>query len=333
VIIPAFNARAQLPRCIPALTSKARADPDLDIEIIVVDDASADDTVAVAVSLGARVLRMPRNGGPSRARNAGARAAFGEILFFVDADVVVHGGAVARVASFLLRNDSVAAVFGSYDDNPTERGVLTEYRNLLHHYVHQTGNRRASTFWSGCGAIRRDVFLQVGGFDEAGHPRCIEDIELGYRLRAAGHAIALDPGLQCTHLKRWTLTSWIGTDVFCRAIPWTSLNLRHGSSPDDLNIARSQKLSVLLTLVGVALLPFAAVRPIAGVAAAVAVGSVIGLNHRLFRFLCRTRGPTFALRCMPLHLIYFFYSGLGFAYAWLMHRVGRRPHDWNAPRT
>jgi GT2 family glycosyltransferase len=276
---------------------------------------------------------MHENGGPSRARNAGALEARGEILFFVDADVVVHRGAVARVASFLETNGPVAAVFGSYDDDPSERGVLTEYRNLLHHFVHQTGNRRASTFWSGCGAIRRDVFRRIGGFDEAGHPRCIEDIELGYRLRAAGHEIALDPGLQCTHLKRWTLTSWIGTDVFCRAIPWATLNLRRGSSPDDLNIARRQKLSVLLTLLGVGLLPLATVRPIAAPASALAVAAVIGLNHRLFRFLCRSRGPTFALRCVPLHLTYFLYSGLGFAYAWLMHRIGLRPHDWNAPRT
>lgn len=332
VIIPAFNAREHLSRCIPALAVDPDARPDVDFEILVVDDRSTDGTAAVAESLGARVVRMQENGGPSRARNAGSREARGEFLFFVDADVVVHRGAIARVRSFLEGNRSVAAVFGSYDASPMERGVLTEYRNLLHHFVHQSGDRRASTFWSGCGAIRRDVFRQVGGFDETEHPRCIEDIELGYRLRAAGHEIALDPGLQCTHLKRWTVASWIGTDLFCRAIPWARLNLKSGCSPNDLNIALDQKISVFLTVAALGLFPAAVLHPLAGLAAAIAMAAVIGLNLRLFRFFCRNRGPTFALRCVPLHLVYFLYSGVGFAYAWFMHRIGLRPYDWNAPR-
>ena len=96
---------------------------------------------------------------------------------------------------------------------------MSQYRNLLHHYVHQRGQIEASTFWGACGAIRRSVFEEVGGFDEERYPRCIEDIELGYRLRRAGHRIVLDKNLQGTHLKKWTLWSVIRTDVCCRAMP------------------------------------------------------------------------------------------------------------------
>ena len=58
--------------------------------------------------------------------------------------------------------------------------MVSQYRNLLHHFVHQHGHAEASTFWAGCGAIRRAAFDAVGGFDAARFPRpSIEDIELG----------------------------------------------------------------------------------------------------------------------------------------------------------
>jgi len=327
VIVPAHNACGFLPECLAALSGEASSGTAL--EIIVVDDRSTDRTAEVARSFGAKVLQTARNGGPAGARNLGAREARGRYLFFVDADVRLHPGGVARAANFLDEDSSVDAVFGSYDAQPRVKGTLTEYKNLLHHFVHQHGNREASTFWSGCGAIRRSVFLGVGGFDEAGYPRCIEDIELGYRLRAAGHRIVLDRNLLCMHLKRWTLRSWIHADVFCRAIPWVRLNLARGVTPDDLNIRFSQRLSVLLVGVALAALVSSLFEPWSLAVTLLASLTAIGINWRLFRFFSRTGGPIFALRCMPLHLLYFLYSGLSFVYVSAAHSLGLRIRDGN----
>jgi glycosyltransferase involved in cell wall biosynthesis len=326
VIIPACNAGDCLPHCLAALRSQASDD----VEIIVVDDASTDGTAGIAESMGARVFRTDRNSGPSRARNLGARQARGEYLLFVDSDVVVRPDAVSRVREFLDGKPSVAAVFGSYDAEPHAHGWLTQYRNLLHHYVHQQGRREASTFWSGCGAIRRDVFLEVGGFDDVAFPRSIEDIELGYRLREAGHAIELDRDLQGKHLKRWTLRSLIRTDVFCRAIPWTRLNLERKVSPDDLNIKRSQKLSVALTAVVFLSLPLALVDSRALLLGILATAVIVALNVRLFRFFLDRRGPIFALICVFFHMLYFFYSGLSYLYVWLALKMNLRVVDGNS---
>jgi len=301
--------------------------------VTVVDDLSSDDTVSVSESLGARVCRLSENSGPSRARNVGAAEARGEYLFFIDADVRIHPGAVWRAVRILDEDPSAAAVFGSYDDRPQARGLPTEYKNLLHHFVHQTGKRQASTFWSGCGAIRRSVFHEVGGFDEIGFPRCIEDIELGYRLRAAGHRILLDRKLQGTHLKRWSLRSWITTDICCRAIPWAQLNLERRVAPDDLNIAWRQKLSVLLTAIGATLVALAPFQPWLLAGGVLAALAVVGLNWRLFDFFRRVRGLRFALACVPLHLFYFLFSGLSFAVVWVAFRAGLQVPDGNAPRT
>ncbi len=252
VIIPVYNGEAELTQCLGALGKSMLAQ----LEILVVDDCSTDGSRAVAERLGARVLSTGVNSGPAKARNLGAREARGEILFFLDADVVAHSDAVGRVQQAFAANPAIDAVIGSYDDNPAEADFLSQYKNLMHCFVHQTGHEQASTFWSGCGAIRRDVFLAHSGFDESYARPAIEDIELGYRLYQANHKMVLDKGLRVKHLKRWTFWNLLKTDILDRGIPWTELILRDRNMPNDLNLQLSQRISVALAFlcVGFALL-------------------------------------------------------------------------------
>ena len=250
VVVPAYNNVCELSRSLSALRNAAGADS----ELIVVDDGSSQDVSSTAAHWGARVLRLARNAGPAAARNYGARHARGQVLFFVDADVVVPNDAIRRIQTILDCHEEIAAVFGSYDAAPAAPGLISQYRNLLHHFVHQNGKAEASTFWAGCGAVRRAAFERVGGFDEQRFPRpSIEDIELGYRLRRAGYRILLDKSLQSMHLKRWTLRSVIRTDIVYRAIPWCRLIVETGEAPDDLNVQGSQRMSVALTGLGASL--------------------------------------------------------------------------------
>jgi GT2 family glycosyltransferase len=320
IVVPVYNNARDLYECLSAL----RASPCPGSEIIVVDDASNDDTSSLATQMGARVLRLSKNSGPAAARNHGARHAQGEMLFFIDADVVIKPGTVGRVLKFLQENSDVAAVFGSYDASPRARGMVSQYRNLLHHFVHQNGNPEASTFWAGCGAIRRSVFDAVGGFDEKRFPRSsIEDIELGYRVRQAGYRILLDKTLQGTHLKQWTLRSVIRTDILCRAIPWTRLIMESKHILNDLNLKWEQRLSGVLVMLACLVLPFGAIRTELFVLSAVAFFLVIILNRTLYTFFLRQRGFLFALACIPLHLLYYLYSMLGYLYVWIGFKFGK----------
>ncbi len=298
VIVPAYNSSRELRECLSAL-SRSVPPP---LEIIVVDDASTDDTSSVATEHGAIVLRLARNAGPAAARNAGGRAAQGDIVLFVDSDVVVAPEAIRRVVKAFEDDPAPAAVFGSYDRRPRAPGLVSQYRNLLHHYTHQIGNPEAGTFWSGCGAIRRSVFVGVGGFDAARFPRpSIEDIELGNRLRIAGHRIRLDREIHGTHLKRWGLLSVIQTDVACRAVPWARLILTDRRVPDDLNVKWDQRVSVALVGLAVVLGMVSPLRmELLGIAAG-ALGAVLIINRRWFGFLRRERGIAFPLMCVPLH--------------------------------
>lgn len=310
VIIPAFQAARHLPRCLAALAASTRGP----LEVIVVDDGSTDGTPDIARAAGARVV--PAAGGPSgpaAARNRGAANARGDLLVFLDADVAVHRDTLSRFHDALASHPDVAAVFGSYDDNPDHQGFVSQYRNLLHHFVHQQGRREASTFWAGCGAIRRDVFVDVGGFDERYRRPSIEDIELGGRLRAAGHRVWLRADIQAVHLKQWTLFQTVRSDIADRAIPWTRLILQQGQLPSDLNTAMRSRLGAAAAWTAVSTLPFGAVWPPALGVTAAAAGGMVWLNAPLYRFFLRRRGLRFAAAGAAMHALYLLYSSAVFA--------------------
>src|SRR5437762_769016 len=311
IIVPVYNDAKGLSQCLFGLKAVAFSDT----EIIVVDDGSTDSTASVVEEAGVRVLHLAKNSGPAAARNCGARHAQGDILFFVDSDVVLAPGGIDRVKRVFDEQPDMAAVFGSYDANPKAAGVVSQYRNLLHHFVHQNGNSEASTFWAGCGAIRRSAFERVGGFDEKQFRRpSIEDIELGYRLRRAGYRILLDKSLQGTHLKQWTLLSFIKTDILCRAIPWSRLILETKLLPNDLNLKWDQRASFVLLVFACTCVAFSLFQIAMIAVSAAAFASVLILNRRIYLFFFRQCGLPFALACVPLHMTYYLYSGFSYLY-------------------
>jgi len=289
-------------------------------EVIVVVDGPNDEVAGLATDFGVRVVQGERRAGPATARNLGAQCARFQTLFFVDSDVLIGPHAVGQVTEAFQADPNLAALFGSYDDAPDAPGFVAQYKNLLHHYIHQTAREEASTFWSGCGAIRRSVFLALGGFDPGYDEPAIEDVELGYRLREAGHRVRLQKSLQVKHLKGWTLASLMRADFFGRALPWSQLILQRGFV-DDLNVNIAGRLCVALVwLLSASLLVAWRWSVALWVAVACAVW-LLALNLPLYAFLARKRGVFFALAAVPLHWLYFGYSGLAFALALVRHLV------------
>jgi glycosyltransferase involved in cell wall biosynthesis len=319
IIVPVFNGGDDLRTC---LQSIAACRPPA-TEVIVVDDGSRDDSAAVADAMQTRCLRLSTQRGPAFARNRGAEVATGEILFFVDADVALAANAVGEVQAEFSRRPHLAALFGSYDDEPAAANLLSQYKNLLHHHVHQTSAEEAWTFWAGCGAVRRAAFVAVGGFDESYARPSIEDIELGARLRHGGYEIGLHKALQGKHLKRWGVVSLLRTDIQCRALPWAKLLLRQGELTNDLNLRWSSRLSSLAVFLLCAAAVGALWRPLLWLVAAVLAATLLVLNLPLYRFFCRKRGIWFALACIPWHWLYYLYSGAAFAVVYARHRIAR----------
>ena len=276
VIVPATNAPSTLAACVDALEATLKP-PD---ELVVVDRAFAP--------------------GPAAARNAGAERAAGDVLVFVDADVVVHSDALDRIRRAFDVDVELDALFGSYDDAPAADGLVSGFRNLLHHHVHQTSPGPATTFWAGLGAVRKSAFDAAGGFDAARYPEpSVEDIELGMRLAASGRRIRLDPAIQGTHLKGWTVASMLRTDFARRGVPWVELLLQRRGSASALNLGWRHRASAVVAVSGAVALVAGRPRPALGAAAALVL-----LNADFYALLGRRLGPRGAVAGVGLHALH-----------------------------
>ena len=321
VVIPVHNGGNDLHKCLEAVAASTRP-PD---ELIIVDDASTDGSAQLAARYGLLVPschKLPI--GPARCRNKGVAAATGDIVVFLDADVQVHANTLAIIELYFLEHPDIAALFGSYDDQPPYRSLVSLYKNLQHHFVHHNSQQDASSFWTGAGAIRRDVFLRLGGFNESFPRPSIEDIELGVRLKASGYQIRLCPDVQVTHLKRWNIRSWLRTDIFDRVVPWTRLILSMSRLPADLNLDWKSRASALCIWGFLILSILGLWFPPAWVAALALLGVLIALNYPLYRLFYKQGGVWFAPGAMLLHFFYFFYSSLTFGLIWIEHLLMKK---------
>ena len=318
VIMPVYNGVPFLKKSLPPLVEMLRRGEVA--EVVVVDDTSSDGTVELARSLGATVVPSGGRLGPGGARNQAAVHAKGEVLWFVDADVVVHDDA-ARELVAAFDDPAIVAVFGSYDDRPEATNFLSQYKNLVHHYYHYREGGDAATFWAGCGAVRKGVFLACGGFDARSYPYpSIEDIELGFRLRQRGLRIVLAPDVQGTHLKVWRLANLLHTDIFRRALPWSRLIHGRTGLPNTLNVGAGERINAALAAALVACLALAALRLAPFWIALVVLGAVAFANRRLFSTLRRARGTAFALGGVAFHQLYYLYGSAVYVWCWLERR-------------
>lgn len=325
VIVPVYNGGTNFRKCLSSLTDLQKT-PE---EIIVVADGDTDGSWHLAQQYGTKVIRIPESRGPAYARNLGARKANGDILFFVDSDVTVRWDAIEKIVAGFQGDPELMALFGSYDDSPAETNFLSQYKNLFHHYVHQTANEEASTFWAGCGAIRREVFLAVGGFDSSYRNPSIEDIELGYRLKSNGYRIRLLKDLRVKHLKRWGFVSLLKADIFSRAFPWTRLILEYGRVINDLNLQISNRISVASVGLLILSLLLSLKTPWFFVLSLFLVGLLLALNWKLYRFFLCNRGFLFTAKMIPWHWLYFFYSGMAFLIGFFIYQIKKLPFIGN----
>ncbi len=308
------------------MTSVLAANPKPD-EIIIVADGGTVGTPLPEDWGNIKILETKHRGGPARARNLGAQHAVGDILFFIDADVLVPPDAIDRVKKTFAAQPEISALIGSYDDAPGEPNFLSQYRNLLHHYVHQTAKKNAATFWGACGAIRREIFLKTGGFDENLYDKpAIEDIEFGYRLKQTGHKIKLCKQLHIKHLKYWNTLTLLKTDFFQRALPWTELILRDRNFLNDLNTDHKSRVSVALTFCLSFLLILSLLRPWFLAIIPPVSGTLFFLNLDVYQFFYRNRGFWFALRVIPWHWLYYFYSGVAFIIGAVKYIFTKKQH-------
>ncbi len=318
VIVPARDAAPTLDQCLSSIVAQATPD----VEIIVVDDGSSDATPEIAARFPVRLIRMGEHRGVAAARNRAAEVARGALLFFTDADVTLRDGALARGIA-AMAEPGVAALIGSYDDEPAHRSTVSMFKNLSHHHFHQRTGPYVTTFWGGCGFIRREALLAVGGFND--QRQGITDVELGYRLAARGIRVRLDPAIQVKHLKLWTLPGLLRTEFKVRAIPWTTLLLEYGYLPKGLNFSFDQRAAGIVACLMVGSALATVIQPRAAFALILLIVLAALINRRLFALFYRRGGLRLLIGGFLLQQFYYLYSIAGLAIGMMRHWLGMAP--------
>ncbi len=270
VIVPNYNGRKTLAEALAALR---RAEPPPD-EIVVSDDGSTDGSEKIAAGFGARLVRSDSCRGASANRNAGAAASSGEILVFVDSDVLIPPAAFAVLAE-RFADPARAAVIGLLQPTIRFGDLFSQYKNFYMHYTYALLPDEVTVFYTSIAAVRANVFRECGGFDPRYRSATIEDMEMGVRMTSRGHRIAIDRRLQVEHVKRYSFSLLLRT-AFRRAAGLSKIALRD-------RLSREEKTAYVTTsrsfLAGIALSWLA----LAGLAAALLLPAAPSL---LFALAC-----------------------------------------------
>jgi mycofactocin system glycosyltransferase len=231
-IVPVRDGGEELTRLVAALAAEG--------PVIVVDDGSRDSSAARAEAAGARVLRHPEPRGPAAARNAGLAAASGEVVAFIDADCEVAPGWRDGLACLLHAGAGPALVAPRVRSRPGD-SPLAGYEEAgspldLGPHASLVGPGRRVTYVPAAALIgRRDVLREAGGFDES--MRFGEDVDLVWRLLAAGHRVRYAPSRAVTHRPRPTVAGFARQRAgYGGSAP--ELVRRHGSSAAPLRASR-----------------------------------------------------------------------------------------------
>lgn len=306
VIIPVFNGQNTIEQCLDSV-DRSNFSP---FEVIVVNDASTDDTLEKIKPFDCHVKSLPQNVGPAQARNVGVEISKGDILFFLDADMLIEPDTIERISESMNDDPTISAVFGSFQKETPIKNIISKYKNLIHHFTHQISNEAAATFCGGFGAIRRTVFTDMGGFNP--NYRYLEDIELGHRLYNAGHCILLNKDIQLTHLKTYSFLSLIKSDIIGRAIPWTKLMLKNRIFRNDLNTRLENIISVPLSYLFIGFIPLSFFWPAGWFFLWFYLLLFLILNFRFLDFVQKEKGWDFFVKSTLLLWIGYIYSGVGF---------------------
>jgi len=225
VVIPVRNGRLTIGACLEAAVASTFDD----FEVVVCDDGSTDETVAIVEQVASRDgrVRLVRreHGGAAAARNAGAAAATGAILFFIDADCLLERDAVANAARAMTGVDPRTVIGGTYTLRAPGESFYGRFQSAFIHHSETKHERAPDYIASHALVMRADTFRATGGFPERFMP-IIEDVEYAHRLRRTGHRLVMDKSILVRHV--FHFSAWRSLrNAFRKSRFWTRYSLHN----------------------------------------------------------------------------------------------------------
>ena len=330
IVVPTRQAADVLERSLGALGTSDL--PRECWELIVVDDASTDDSAALAAAYADVVVRLPgESRGTAYALNRGFEVARGEFVAFLSAGVRVQPDTLRRLVSALAAESDVVAVCGTIDcDGDTPADLVTSYDGLYEAFVRAESAGETEALWAACSVVRASAFAQAGMFDEwcVGRPRTAA-AEMGRRLRAGGGRILLRSDVRVCPVVPQTVGRLLAEALRDDGVPSSPLEAPVPGAGRDARIHRAESWSASLTAAMLALAALAIVArlPLSWVGVAALAGAVDVINGSFYAYVGRLRGARQALLMAPLHTLRVFCVGAALVGGWLYRHVlgERRP--------
>jgi glycosyltransferase involved in cell wall biosynthesis len=296
VIVPNYNYAASLELCLRAIQAQTYRP----LELIMVDDGSTDDSVAVAERLGVKVVHTGRNQGAAAARNLGVARTTGEILVFVDSDVAIYPESIEVAVARLMADPGLGAVCSIHDPEPLVRDSLVEdYRALQYYYWTVSSEGSISFLFSAMFAMRRSAFEEVGPFNAS--LRDTEEVDYGHRLTER-YDMILTTAVRSRHDHDHELLGLL-RKLFRRGrdrVPLYAQRKRFARGFETSNRAGGS----LAALAAVATAPAALLFwPVGAALPALALGASIAADSGMYRFVLRRRGPVFLAYFCAVHFL------------------------------
>ena len=297
IVIPTYNAEKYMPALLDSIFHN-KVD---DMEVVIVDDCSTDDTVRICKSFPVRVIKMEENSGPAKARNIGVEAAKGDIIYFLDSDVIVLDGAIKEVRDYFDQNPSAKCVIGICSTEPLNKGFVSKYMAMFE-YIHLIGqeNKAVSVFAPRCGAIKKDFFLEIGSYDENYKGADVEDFELARRINRQANII-LNPKIMVKHQFanfRQALKIYSR-----RTVMWVHLFLKEKQLDNAGPTSPSNGLSAMFALFSFLSLLFLPVTGLAKPVFIVLLAFYVFFNLKWWNFMRKEAGLEFAVKALFLNYI------------------------------
>ncbi|GAB4151290.1 MAG: hypothetical protein Fur0037_20050 [Planctomycetota bacterium] len=299
VVIPVHNGSATIEPCLAAACALDYPS----FEVIVVDDGSTDGTASIIDRFPVRRISMDVNGGASKARNAGVRAAKGEFVFFTDADCVVPPDLLRLAARAIEEEGRDCVIGGTYKPLAHDHCLLSSFQSVFVNYS-ETKYREPDYIATHAMLLPMSVYRSHEPFDEHFLP-ILEDVDYCHRLRRAGVRLVMRPELMVGHIFLFDLWRSL-RNAFRKSRWWVTYSLRNKDLLKDSGTASVElKTDVVLWGVGMALLAAAAITGSSWWLVVWAVSLAVNLlvSRGLVRAFLRSGGGVgFASACLLYYL-------------------------------
>jgi len=296
VIIPTFNSEKTIGLVLQFLYASTYKN----FEVIIVDDCSTDKTVEIAKRYSCEIVYTEKNSGPAAARNLGVEHAQGEIILFLDSDILINKDALQRAVDFYRTNNHAKSLVGIYSKESANKGIFQQYMALWKYFCWTNPKiNQSSIFEASIGSIKKETFIKLGGFSPRYKGADVEDYEFGYRL-SKKYTINLDHKIQGKHF--FPAFKLCAKNYFKRSSQWFELFLNRkqfdtGSASATRGLASFSAFLLTASL----LLIIADVRFI--IPSIILLCSFVVYNIKFYLFVIKQTGVFFTLYSISANFI------------------------------